>query len=566
MQRYGKMDLDPLRKPDIGMRAPSVAPVRRRGLTWLVLGLAVLAGLLHWSRLGVPVSMPPAPSARIACVSYAPFREAGTSPLEPGAFVSPARIDRDLARLSKRFDCVRTYSQSLGLSAVPGIAKKYGMQVLMGIWLSADRTADDHEIALGIRTARAHPHTVRAIVVGNEVLLRGDLPPAQLVAYIRQVRSATQQPVTYADVWTFWLRYAHRAGLARAVSFVTVHILPYWEDDPVSIDHAIAHVNRVYDRVRAAFPGQRVLIGETGWPSAGKPRRGAVPSRVNEARYVRAFLRDAHERHLPYNLIESYDQPWKRRLEGTAGGYWGLYDAHGRAKFALAGPVVEMPRWWLGLLPMAGMGLLFAALAGCGFRPRLAAGLAGAATGAALAETVRQMVQALMSPWAWAIGSLACAAALLTALACARGLARWLDTPAPDAGRPANRLQRMLEGFTGPRAHLAWLVAASWIDLLLVFDGRYRDYPDAAFLVPAVALALWLAVARPRRARAWPEHRLLATWTMVAALILVVHAWAANAAVWSWLLCNVLLATPVLFAWLRARAGGPMHPEQAADQ
>ena len=38
-------------------------------------------------------------------------------------------------------------------------------------------------------------------------------------------------PVTYADVWEFWLR--HRE-LASAVDFVTVHILPYWEDDPIA--------------------------------------------------------------------------------------------------------------------------------------------------------------------------------------------------------------------------------------------------------------------------------------------------------------------------------------------
>ena len=31
------------------------------------------------------------------------------------------------------------------------------------------------------------------------------------------------------------------------------------------------------------------------------------------------------------NLIEAYDQPWKRQLEGGIGGYWGLIDARQRA-------------------------------------------------------------------------------------------------------------------------------------------------------------------------------------------------------------------------------------------
>ena len=37
-------------------------------------------------------------------------------------------------------------------------------------------------------------------------------------------------PVTYADVWEFWLRYR---DVQTAVDFVTIHILPYWEDFPL---------------------------------------------------------------------------------------------------------------------------------------------------------------------------------------------------------------------------------------------------------------------------------------------------------------------------------------------
>src|SRR5262249_38391831 len=41
-----------------------------------------------------------------------------------------------------------------------------------------------------------------------------------------------------------------------------------------------------------------------------------------------------------------YDQPWKRRLEGTVGGHWGLFDAYRReAKFAWGGRVSNHPHW-----------------------------------------------------------------------------------------------------------------------------------------------------------------------------------------------------------------------------
>ena len=57
----------------------------------------------------------------------------------------------------------------------------------------------------------------------------------QLAVLIRRVGAATGMPVTYADVWGFWVK--HRV-LAQAVSFVTVHIIPYWDDDPVGTDRA----------------------------------------------------------------------------------------------------------------------------------------------------------------------------------------------------------------------------------------------------------------------------------------------------------------------------------------
>ena len=58
-------------------------------------------------------------------------------------------------------------------------------------------------------------------------------------------------------------------------------------------------------------------------------------------------------------MIEAFDQPWKRRLEGTVGGYWGLFDGATRqAKFDWGKPVSNHP-FWRGR-PAAGMA--FAAL------------------------------------------------------------------------------------------------------------------------------------------------------------------------------------------------------------
>ena len=97
------------------------------------------------------------------------------------------------------------------------------------------------------------------------------------------MKSHVTVPVTYADVWEFWLR---NRELYDAVDFVTIHILPYWEDFPIPREIAAAHVDVIRKRMAVAFPGKEILIGETGWPSAGRMREGALPSRTNQARVL----------------------------------------------------------------------------------------------------------------------------------------------------------------------------------------------------------------------------------------------------------------------------------------
>src|SRR5215469_18274875 len=154
------------------------------GFAWFLLVLTALIGGFWWWNVGQPVVLPDAPSARIACVSYAPFRKPGETPYDAKFVITPARIDEDLRSLSQRFDCVRTYSQGNGLSAVPAIAARYHMQVLMGIWLGGVEAYNAKEVAQGIATANANPQAIRGIIVGNEVLLRGELSPKRLAEYI----------------------------------------------------------------------------------------------------------------------------------------------------------------------------------------------------------------------------------------------------------------------------------------------------------------------------------------------------------------------------------------------
>jgi glucan 1,3-beta-glucosidase len=296
----------------------------RTPLALLLISLGAIAAVWWW--LASPITLaraPIDPNAKLLCVSYAPFRNDQT-PLSPTTHVSSEQIAQDLAQLAKITDCVRTYSIENGLDQVPELAAKVGLKVIQGIWLGSNRLKNLAQISTAVRLAKEYPATITSLVVGNEVLLRGEMTTSDLVAAIRSVKAQVAVPVTYADVWEFWLRYRE---IYDAVDFVTIHILPYWEDFPIRAKYAAAHVDSIRRRMAVAFPGKEILIGETGWPSTGRMREAALPSRTNQARVVSEILDLAKRENFRVNLIEAYDQSWKRQLEGTVGGYWGLFDA-----------------------------------------------------------------------------------------------------------------------------------------------------------------------------------------------------------------------------------------------
>ena len=179
-----------------------------------------------WWWLATPVALTRAPiddAAKLECVSYAPFRGAQT-PHDSTLIVSPGQIAEDLAELAKVSKCIRTYSIDNGLDKVPELASRVGLKVLLGIWIGRDRAKNAHLVDIAVALVNDHPGTVAAVIVGSEVLLRGEMIVSDLRQIIRSVKPRVNVPVTYADVWEFWMRYRE---MGEDVDFITAHFLPY---------------------------------------------------------------------------------------------------------------------------------------------------------------------------------------------------------------------------------------------------------------------------------------------------------------------------------------------------
>jgi glucan 1,3-beta-glucosidase len=544
----------------------------RRIVILLILGV-VLAVTLTWAmRQGRPAALPEAAGVQIPCVSYAPFRHAGDTPFDPALRIAPEAIEADLRVLKTVTGCVRTYGLDHGLDAVPAIARRLGLRVVLGAWIGRDAAANEIQLRRALELAREYRDVVQLLVVGNEVLLRRELPPEALAALLERTRRESPVPVAYADVWEFWLR--HGPVLREHVDIVAAHILPYWEDDPVGIDQAVDHVYAVAAQLRQNFGSTPVFIAETGWPAAGRQRGPAVPGRLEQARFVRELLARQSAQPLQFNLVEAFDQPWKRALEGAMGGAWGLFDAHGIQRVPLAGPLPPDPRWFW-LLLAAGVGAGLGAMAGLatGVLRRKQGATDGmnvlavsavALTAALIAAFALLQAQALplwsRNLWEWTAGGAALLLSIICGTAAAGRLAQVLASGV-DGARVGVRVG-VVAALASPATKGARLLAAAQTGLLflaavdalgLVFDARYRPLPWPGIAAPALLLLAlaWLGDRLPAAAR---EEKLLAAVCAACAVLVVVLEGPANAQ--ALLYAALLLALAGASSWPHRDAPG----------
>lgn len=488
--------------------------------------LLLLSAWLWQQNQPIVLPVPTIPtSGKLQCVSYSPYYNKGQTPLNIHTIISHDQIDRDLAKLSTQFACVRIYSVGQGLDYVPEAASKLGIKVYVGAWIGWIKKLNEKELNLAISVANKYPDTVKALIIGNEVLLRGEQSESAMKAYIERAKAATNVPVTYADVWEFWRKHP---ALEGSVDFVTVHILPYWEDDPQPIERAVEHTQNVMNLLASTFK-KPILIGETGWPSAGRQREGSQPSLINQALYMRSFLKVADEKHWNYNLIEAVDQPWKRGLEGTVGGYWGIFNTDLQAKFSLADDMAERhdgkKAIYAGLI---GALILLAWSLSLNVRakaPLVSMGLLGALIGISTLIQVEYLITACRVQSEWlALGGL-----------CLLGLVSSLSIPA--YAFKANQTAKRIIYIT----LLVMLLAALSANYLLITDGRYRDFAVSLYALPVIQLSIGLKLLKQNIKTQFSAYRFLGVLLIVSAAYCL-YKEPSNALAMIWLAICALVA------------------------
>jgi exo-beta-1,3-glucanase (GH17 family)/cellulose synthase/poly-beta-1,6-N-acetylglucosamine synthase-like glycosyltransferase len=310
-------------------RRQNIAIVTVALILCLVAGLHLaLWGLAEPRTTAAPVE------GKLPSLSYNRFARLSSGNLT----VSEAQIRADLTAIAKLAKAIRTYASTQGLERVPEIAAELGLSVTLGIWIDKDEARNEREIETALELARRNPNVIR-LVVGNETVFRHERTAAEIAKIVRRVKRDSPVPVATADHWKTFL---DSPELVDAVDQVFAHIIPYWEG--YSRKSAVEGSLALYDRLRAAYPGKKIVIGEYGWPSAGHNFERAVPGPLSQARLLRNFVAEASTLGIDFNIVEAIDQP-EKLFEGNVGPYWGILDASLRPKFAWTGPLVDTDYW-----------------------------------------------------------------------------------------------------------------------------------------------------------------------------------------------------------------------------
>jgi exo-beta-1,3-glucanase (GH17 family) len=262
---------------------------------------------------------------KIYGISFSPYIDNQN----PGQFdwISPEQIESRLSIVKPYVHWIRTFSCTLGNEAIAPIAKSHGLKTLVGAWIGENLEMNEAELDNIIRIAKdGHADMV---AIGNEVLLREDIPLELMISYLKRFKEAVPNvPVGYVDAY---YTFVNEPELIEVCDVIFANCYPFWER--CNFSYAVSYMKEMYAFVKKAAKDKEVIISETGWPTKGESYGEALPSFENAARYFIETYEWAKANHINVFYFSSFDESWKSDEEGEYGAYWGLWDNKGNYKF-----------------------------------------------------------------------------------------------------------------------------------------------------------------------------------------------------------------------------------------
>ena len=297
----------------------------------------------------------PLPQGNAIC--YSGYRR-GQSP-DTKVYPSVDEIREDLHLLARHWQLLRLYDCSLHAERVLQVIRedRLPLQVMLGAYLgpemnnfgcpwggvyseehlAASQQENQAELARLVALANANPDTVFSVAVGNEATVDWTdhfVPVPHMVDYVRRVKAAVRQPVTFCENYVPW--QTKLQPLVAELDFISLHTYPVWEYK--HIHEALDYTKANLASVAQLYPGKPIAITEAGWCTNSNGRGMHAEHAVQElqAIYIQDLMDWTRAEGLLCFVFEAFDEPWKGSpdpLEPEK--HWGLFTVDREPKRAV---------------------------------------------------------------------------------------------------------------------------------------------------------------------------------------------------------------------------------------
>ncbi|MEZ4986893.1 MAG: glycosyl hydrolase family 17 protein [Saprospiraceae bacterium] len=280
-------------------------------------------------------------------ICYSGFRE-GSAPGD--VWPTYDEVKEDLLLLQDRLQYLRLYDVDQHAATVLEVIRKEGLdfKVMLGAFIEAEMnnfgcpwgggvyTAEQlahnreenlqkmHRLA---KWANEYPGIVFSLSVGNEACVDWTdhyVPVRHVIEYVRIVKQAASQPVTFCENYVPWLNKLK--PLADELDFISIHTYPVWEYK--HIHESLEYTRQNYESVVQQYPDKPVVITEAGW-ATNSNGRGIDPENVsedNQAIYFEDLMAWSEAAGVLTFFFEAFDESWKGSPEPLEPEkHWGVF-------------------------------------------------------------------------------------------------------------------------------------------------------------------------------------------------------------------------------------------------
>lgn len=282
---------------------------------------------------------------------------------QPGlAYPTYEEVKEDLLLLQRNWKYLRLYDCDQHGETVLEVIRKEGLdfKVMMGAFIEAEMNNfgcpwgggvyEEEQLELNRRNnlgkirklialGNEYPEIIFSLSVGNEACVDWTdhyVSAGQVTEYVKLVKQATRQPVTFCENYVPWLNKLE--ALADAVDFISIHTYPVWEYK--HIHESIEYTRDNYLAVARKYPDKPVIITEAGW-STNSNGRGIHPEIVNEENqktYYEDLMNWSGAEKIMTFVFEAFDEEWKGSHEPLEPEkHWGLFKIDRTPKLVMKG-------------------------------------------------------------------------------------------------------------------------------------------------------------------------------------------------------------------------------------